>query len=307
MPFTESDRLSLAEASFKAISEAESRIENKGGQVLAAMAFLTAAAAAIFAAAYAPGALRTGALDILGWKFHVAVVAVFAFSAYVFLVLLGAALHIAALGPTLTVDSWRRSGAVKTLDDQPRSQVEQQSQDQSLLYFEAIAGQDLSHWQSRWSGEVQSLESLQKAMVQDLIRQAHLTAQRGMTKNFLMALGREFFRFSLFFLNMLTASLFAPTPRWFVFWTLLGGAGLSAVFAIENWMSPPREDRIVSHVWAGAAILLIILLVVFGAHFADIVWLVLMPVALLLLTAIFVGVRRQMTTGTFRLLTTRRK
>ncbi|HKP53630.1 MAG TPA: hypothetical protein VJ183_13385 [Chloroflexia bacterium] len=159
----DSDRLKLAEASFKSVLDADVHQDNKASRILGGMAFLTSAAAAIFAKAFAftpPSSefvqkstdtlgsyisqgesLSAAVADlkkaILGSPVEIAGLngPLLAFSAYLFLVVGGAVLYLIAIGPSFNI-----GGAFHSAPDKVKS----------VLFFQFIGITSDEVWKKFW-------------------------------------------------------------------------------------------------------------------------------------------------------------
>jgi hypothetical protein len=232
---SELNRIGLAEKSFKTVMDADVHQDNKDGRILSAMAFMTAAAAAIFAKAYTPSinsdelnkilstALSTyldqtkivNVVDDVvinlgksGVKVFGIDISLIAFFFYILLVVLGFSLYLAALGPTLNLPDWFSNKK----DSQEGDKIK------SLLFFNAIAPLKEDIWKNYWQNTVEV--DLQDAMTVNFINETLLIAQKTRVKFALMELGSFFFKGSLICLSILIASLFSFDPRivWLVAW-----------------------------------------------------------------------------------------
>lgn len=123
--------IDFAEKSFKTVMEADVHVDNKASRILGAMAFLTAAAASIFAKVYSVGSTTSEIQEKLTQKLtpilgsadpavindlalsiqepHATIFgidwALISFSIYMICILIGASLYLAALGPSLNIPS----------------------------------------------------------------------------------------------------------------------------------------------------------------------------------------------------------
>lgn len=215
-------RIQLVEASFNAVLNSDLHEDDKAGRILSAIAFLTAAAAGIFSAAYSPNlggatlnrTLQQSPLTIFGLN-----ASVLAFSAYIFFILIGAVLYLGALGPSFNRPSWFGN----------RSQ-----QVHSLLFFRNIGALDAATWSNYWLKDGNTLAELQSKLVENYIYECWLIAQKEEAKVTLMSLGSLSFRIAILFLVMLTATLFLPNPGMVWVLLLLGLFGISASFLFVN-------------------------------------------------------------------------
>jgi hypothetical protein len=263
------DRLALAEASFNTVLDADKHEDEKAGRILSAMAFLTAAAAGAFAIAYSPGPsteqlqqtltqslsqyvtatqlpsavnsivqnLSKPQLTIFGVNMPLII-----FSAYIFFVLLGATLYLSALGPSLNIPSWFRSGSTRV---------------NSLLFFKSIAALEKEAWSDHWIKH-STAEQLHEEMLSNYIDESRLIAQKAYAKVILMSIGSLFFKISILLFIILMASLFSPSSVLTWRYLLLGLFGLSLVFAFASRTTPPQESHRSAIIFTiGAALCLI--------------------------------------------------
>lgn len=272
--------IELAETSFKSVLDADYHLDDKASRILSAMAFLTAAAAAIFAKAYSPaipiselqskvtqslspfidqqslpavtanvvqGFHKTGAF-VLGVD-----MSLLTFFGYVLFVLVGAAFYLAALGPSLNKPSeWVGSGSDKI---------------QSRLFYDFIAQAKRTAWKAYWKGgdeaeHQQKLQEIETEMEGDYIFESHLLAEKAKAKFLLMSLGSICFRAAILCLIALVASLFADSLRLTRMLTFFGWSLMFGVLAFEHLIRPPRKTRRVAIFGSVALICLITLVVV---------------------------------------------
>lgn len=214
------DRIKLVEASFKTVLDSDLHEDDKAGRILSAIAFLTAAAAAVFGAA---GNLQKTPSTIFGLN-----ASVIAFSAYLFFVLVGAALYLGALGPSFNRPSWFQSRSQRVY---------------SLLFFQNIGALDEKAWSDYWLNDERTLAELQDLMVKNYIDEGRLIAQKLQAKVTLMSLGSLSFRVAILFFVVLMATLFSPDSGvvWLVF--LLGLFGLFYSFAFVSRTLPKQESQ----------------------------------------------------------------
>lgn len=253
--------MELAEKSFKTILDADIHIDNKAGRILAAIAFLTAAASGIFTKAFAligskdrPPAMTVHGLDV----------SLLAFSAFLFCVLLGAILYLATLGPALNLASGVKG---------------HESQVKSLLFFESIGSLTskdtwLQHWGwtkpeegSPTKDAADHTTALTEEMEVNLLYEAYLIAQKIRTKILFMSLGSFLFKIGLVFLAPMVASLFTTNAKWGWIALLLGAAALLFDLALESWKRPPFKlgGRAIALLMCGLVCLGAVVLGVSGA------------------------------------------
>jgi hypothetical protein len=215
-------KIDLAEASFKTVLDADYHLDDKASRILSAMAFLTAAAAAIFAKAYSSG--TPGAPRILVFGVDLSLVA---FLAYMVFVLIGAGLFLAALGPALNKPSgWLISGA---------------SDVRSRLFYDFIARVHSDAWSQYWNSL--TAEELQNRIQQDYVFESRLLAEKARAKFLSMSFGSVFFRLALIWLIILVASLFSSNATIVQFISIFGSMALLVVFAFERLTQPPRPQK----------------------------------------------------------------
>ncbi len=208
----DNDRLQLAERSFKNVLEADVHQDNKAGRILAAIAFLTAAATGLFNSQYSPSLnprLRESlanslapyvnpnnlkaASDSLEQSFKQNFqlfgidVALYSFVVYLLCVFVGVGLYLAAMGPSFNIPSWFKHH-------------------QSLLFFEAIAGYSREEWNAEWAKGKSTAEIHQKVF-SNFVDETYLIAQKTRLKVALMSIGKLFFRLAVIALIPLSISL----------------------------------------------------------------------------------------------------
>src|SRR5437763_2496252 len=202
--------IQLAETTFKAVLDADYHLDDKASRILSAMAFLTAAAAAIFAKAYSSGIPGTTRVLVFGWDLSLV-----AFLSYMLLVLIGAAFYLAALGPALNKPSgWLISGA---------------SEVRSRLFYDFIARVHPDAWSRYWKSL--TAEVLQNKIQEDYIFESRLLAEKARAKFLWMSFGSVFFRVALICLINLVASLFFANVTMVRFISISGSMFLLCVFA----------------------------------------------------------------------------
>lgn len=245
--------IELAETSFKVVLDADYHLDDKASRILGAMAFLTAAAGAIFAKAYSPSLpvadLRSkveGALSgvitpdtpsgsavvnaviasvqkptayIFGWDASL----VF-FGFYILCVLVSTGFYLAALGPALNKPAfWSKAGT-----DGIRSR----------LFYDFIARVDIEQWERHWVNT--PIEDLRNNFTQDYIKETWFLAEKAYAKFYWMSFGSVFFRLGLVGLIIFIASLFSANIQVVQFVATAGVILLMSVFALERLTRPPR-------------------------------------------------------------------
>lgn len=202
----EKSKLALAQESFKAVLDSDVHLDNKASRTLSGMAFLTAAAAAIFARTSSAGFSRGDVLQsftqilakyatqptgpianelianidkpnifIFGISWPLA-----AFALYMFFAVLGALLYLAALGPSLNLPEFFRKVPEGV---------------SSLVFFKAIGELKSEVWKGHWNKK--SAEELENDMLDNLIFETHLIAQKTVAKYHLMSTGSVFFKMAI--------------------------------------------------------------------------------------------------------------
>jgi len=189
--------------------KADEHLDSKAGRILAAIAFLTAAATGLFGRLYNHNQKEVErSLDFVTDKFKHIVSYIyypeiwkidaspFFFTLYVVFVLLGTVLYLYALGPSLNISSWfeRRKG----------------DEVQSLLFFYKIAAVKLKDWQDKWDKiecNKNKLSKLRQEMLINFKVESYLIAQKTKAKHDLMSVGNFFFRVALIFFVLTSINL----------------------------------------------------------------------------------------------------
>jgi len=255
MSGTPPEVIDLAETSFKAVLDADYHLDDKASRILSAMAFLTAAAGAIFAKAYSPilpaadlrskveaalsgvitpGTSGAAVVDaviasvqkptayIFGWDASL----VF-FGFYILCVLVSTGFYLAALGPALNKPAfWSKSEG-----DEIRSR----------LFYDFIARVDIKQWKDHWTNT--PVEELRARFKQDYIQETWFLADKAYAKFYWMSFGSIFFRFGLVAFILFIASLFSANVNLVKFLASAGLIVLGMVFAFERITRPPRPQR----------------------------------------------------------------
>lgn len=246
------ERFALAEISFKTVLDADVHEDNKASRVLTGMAFLTAAAAAIFTKAYTPGPsqgdlesklpqtlsayvsqnnlavavdkvlqlTQRQPLNILG-----ADPALFAFTAYMLFVVIGTMLYLAAIGPSLNIPDWFKHGSDKA---------------KSLLFFESISKLSSNVWEEHW--RTQTTAELRSQMRDNYVQETRLIAEKAAAKFAWMRWGTFSFKVALGFLLVLVADLLSPDPTIVRSAIFCYASVWLALFAFERFRRPPIES-----------------------------------------------------------------
>lgn len=236
--------MKLAEISFKTVLDADIHQDNKANRILAAMAFLTAAAAQIFArASTASTSGSAPTLAIAGLTINVPLIA---FSVYMFLVLSGVLIYLNALGPSFNIPSHFRAHAASPV--------------RSLLFFDKIAELERDNWLNHWSSG--STQQLRHQMAQSFLFETHLIAEKTKTKVFFMSIGSRLFRSAIPFLSPLIGSMFSQEPKWFWFSILLGFSVWIWIFTLDA-LRPYQDRRKSFPIWLILAILSLLGVIIF--------------------------------------------
>jgi hypothetical protein len=271
----------LAETTFKTVLDADYHLDDKASRILSAMAFLTAAAAAIFAKAYSPmlpqddlrlritkalssftieGApsnsqavesvvhgLQGSSAQLFGFELSLV-----AFLGYMLFALVAAGFYLAALGPSLNKPStWLVSG----------------KQIRSRLFYDFIGQVDSDDWQQYWEsyGPSKTL-ALQAKFENDYIFESRLLAEKARDKFLWLSFGALFLRLALLCLIVLVASLFSVKAQIAWFLSVAGCALLVGVFAFQNITKTPKDpttkrlSKRLLGVWPVCLLLIILLL-----------------------------------------------
>lgn len=185
---TNISKFELAEKSFKTVLDADIHLDNKASRILSAIAFLTIATVSIFAKIYSLKA--ESGVEILDYD-----LAIISFIAYILFVLLGSGLYLFALGPSLNIPSWLRN--------ESKANEKNNNKVKSLLFFNSISALTEETWFYYWQ---QSRNQIQEEMLNNLIKESYLIAQKTKNKNDSMSLGSVFFRIAIACLIPLLAS-----------------------------------------------------------------------------------------------------
>lgn len=248
--------IELAETSFKAVLDADYHLDDKASRILSAMAFLTAAAGAIFAKAYSPtlpasdlrskvetalsGSITLGTPSssavvdaviasvqkptayLFGWDASL----VF-FGFYILCVLVSTGFYLAALGPALNKPAfWSKSEG-----DEIRSR----------LFYDFIARVDIEQWKEHWTST--PIEQLRARFTRDYIQETWFLADKAYAKFYWMSFGSIFFRLGLVFFILFIATLFSANINVVKFLATAGLIILGSVFVFERITRPPRPQR----------------------------------------------------------------
>ncbi len=196
--------------SFEAVLDADKHEDEKAYRILTAIAFLTAAAAVIFATIWPSSLLSNNQVNIFGVSS-----ATLAFSLYIFFILIGSTFYLLALGPNLNV----------------RKEIKLRVN--SFFFFEKIAKYKENLWFQEWGiickytdrlnktgiepsginrkqdGTLQTPPSvLMEAMYQQYVKECKLLAEKTHAKVFLMRFGNLTFLIAFISLLGLVVTLF---------------------------------------------------------------------------------------------------
>jgi hypothetical protein len=281
----------LGEVSFKTVLEADVHLDNKASRILGAMAFLTAAAAAIFAKAYSASlpsdfqlrltqglreyvsedrlgiAVNTVLQGVQPPSIHLlgADIVLLTFFAYMLFVLSGGVLYLAALGPALNIPIvWPQSshsGPQSPSSGLVASDSEPLASDSgvySLLFFRHIASFEETRWSEHWKKDSAVLES---ELAEDFIAEARLIAQKAKEKFVFMSVGTICFKGAIVSLIALMSTLFSFDRKFALALLLFGESTLFAAFAYESLIRSSGRARRLGFFWSAVAILLLLCIV----------------------------------------------
>ena len=173
-------KLDIAERGFKIIVAADDHLDGKAAHILAAMAFITAAASGIFARAYAVSSTaievgRSGnTANAIVLSNHITIT--ISFWIFIVSVLIGSLFHLAALGPGLNIPAWFRGVEADV---------------KSLIFFEFVAQTSKEKWELYWKEK--TTDELENQMAVHFIVEARLIAQKARNNTALMLLGGSSF------------------------------------------------------------------------------------------------------------------
>jgi hypothetical protein len=249
--------------------EVNQHFDDKASRILSAMAFLTAAAAAIFTKAYSPSPpaelIRpdfTNAINKVSWDMPHATLggiewSLVSFSLYMLFVLVGAVLYLTALGPFLNISqAWRR-------EIRPDRSTDKSLKLSSLAFFYFISEVDEKEWEEYWKPPVRTPENLQEELADNYIKEARKVAQNAKVKYTYLSVGSLFFIVAIFFLMALIAGLLSTDNRVVWFLTMVGGIVWATTLAGVTKVRPPRETK--THwIWVGVAAALSVTAVILG-------------------------------------------
>jgi hypothetical protein len=245
----------LAETSFKTVLDADIHLDNKASRILSAMAFLTAASAAIFAKAYSPNLItqdiQQKLIHSLSSYINSSILpsvinatlqdyqkqnlvifgldlALFSFAFYILFVLLGSGLYLYAIGPSLNIPSWLRNSNNREVNNSVKS----------LLFFKSISSVEQKIWQTQWQGESNKIQDIIK---DNFLQESYLIAQKATTKDTLMSGGSLFFRLAIAFLIPLVFSLLSLDSDSKILAIYLGLFLLLCIYVYADFQRPSKD------------------------------------------------------------------
>lgn len=166
----------MARLSFDTVLQSLDHEDDKANRLIIAMAFIAAAAAAIFNKLFTPDAHKWGDFDA----------AAISFGIFMGLIALGSLSVLAALGPKFHIPSkWKEKGIP------------------SRLFFQHIAGLSEEKWRSHLSETPE--HELQRLYEKDLVLETWLLAQKNDYKVFMLSLGAWLFKHSFIALGLYLA------------------------------------------------------------------------------------------------------
>jgi hypothetical protein len=273
--------IDLSEKVITGALDVNQHFDDKASRILSAMAFLTAAAAAIFTKAYSPspptdlirrkiyealpataGLDVTNAINKVSWEVPHASVggiewSLVSFSLYMLFVLVGAVLYLTALGPFLNISQAWRS------EIRPDRSSDKSLKLSSLAFFYFISEVGEEEWKEYWKPPVRTPAQLQDELTDNYIKEARKVAQNAKVKYTYLSVGSLFFIVAIFFLMALIAGLLSTDNRVVGFFTMVGGIVWATTLAGVSKVRPPRETK--THwAWAGVAIALTVIAIILG-------------------------------------------
>jgi hypothetical protein len=248
---SQAKRFDLSEKLINGLLAANEHLDDKAGRILGAMAFLTAAAAAIFTKAYSPsppsemirrrlydvlpatvGVDVTNAINRVSWDVPHATILGFewslvTFAVYMLLVFVGAVLYLTALGPFLNI---------------PKAWKERSKREPSLLFFYFVAEQSEPDWAGQWSEEKSA--DLEARITSNQIYESRMIAQNARAKYTYLSVGSIFFIMAIFCLMALIAGILTADNRIAWLLTTIGGVAWSVTLAAVTKVRPPKETKL---------------------------------------------------------------
>ena len=273
--------IDLSEKVITGTLDVDQHFDDKASRILSAMAFLTAAAAAIFTKAYSPsppselirrkiyevlpamaGPDVTNAINKISWDVPHATLGgiewpLVSFSLYMLFVLVGAVLYLTALGPFLNISqAWRR-------EIRPDRSTDKSLKLSSLAFFYFISEVDEKEWEEYWKPPIRTPEKLQEELTDNYIKEARKVAQNAKVKYTYLSVGSLFFIVAIFFLMALIAGLLSTDNRVVWFLTMVGGIVWATTLAGVTKVRPPRETK--THwIWLSVAAALSVTAIILG-------------------------------------------
>jgi hypothetical protein len=171
-------KLAIVKQSFDYSSDLTHYEDAKAGQILAPMAFLTAAYAAIWGSFFSKSVTFT---------YHSYDLVTISFVGYVACVTIGTVFVLDAFGPRFNIPKLWKSKA-----EEPSSNIPK-----SIFFFELIAKEPMKKWRNYFSNSADVVE--QKAL-DDLIYETHLVSEKIAIKIRSIKRGKFFFLLSMAFL-----------------------------------------------------------------------------------------------------------
>lgn len=211
-------KMDLAVLSFESVLRHVEHEDNKANRIVISMAFITAAAAAVFSQVVGkPDPIAT----VAGKDINMTVLM---FAVFVAFILGGTLFMLAALGPKFNLpEEWRRK---------PTDTLEVNS----LLFAQLIARVPYEDWKSYW--ESRNAENLTEIMEGHLVKEAHLLAGKAVYKVEMMSLGRSLYRWALMALAWFLAVSFSGRLE---LGASVGGFGASLILlqaGVESILEP---------------------------------------------------------------------
>lgn len=173
-----SRKLAIVKQSFDYASDITRHEDAKAGQILAPMAFLTAAYAAIW------GSFFSGKVTFTYDSYDLITIL---FAGFVACVTIGTAFILTAFGPRFNIPKLWKSDSEEPLSKTPKS----------IFFFELIAKEPMEKWRNYFSNSAGVVE--QKAL-DDLIYETHLVSEKISIKIRAIKRGKIFFLLSMAFL-----------------------------------------------------------------------------------------------------------
>lgn len=239
----------LAKTSFDHIMKMNLHLDGKAGRTLSAMAFLSAAAAAVYANSLINrdqisfGDFLTDLIPPLnvasqGVLLNLGVNTI-SFSLYLLGIMIGASIYLRALGPKI---EWK--------GEKPES-VE------TVLYFDKIAAYPLDSWQKHW--EENSAEQLHDQTTENYIKESWIVSNKTEKKFKWMQWGNFIFRISLFLTIPLIASLVSDDSDSLVLFSLFGWALLLLLNSISEYITERFSNPFIFFLVSGAVFAILFL------------------------------------------------